>query len=225
MDFLEYINSTAELGDPALMNNTFHWKFWTLIVVNLMALAYVRTAQPGYISVLFKTGIYNRQIYQNIQEDLRLNSFGSVMLTLASFNCTAIILSTLVSGAESRIIWLLLIAFTGVVIIKFVIIRLLGFIFESRDGLSEHWMNHLIYFQLVAVILTPVLALTHFLAQSVQGALFYGFAFFLVTAILVSEAQSIIRALRQRVSIVYIILYLCALELIPLIVLIRVLVR
>ena len=105
------------------------------------------------------------------------------------------------------------------------IIRLLGFIFESRDGLSEHWMNHLIYFQLVAVILTPVLALTHFLAQSVQGALFYGFAFFLVTAILVREAQSIIRALRQRVSIVYIILYLCALELIPLIVLIRVLVR
>lgn len=179
MDFLEYLNSTAELGDPALISNSFHWKFWLLIIINLMTLAYVKTAQPGYLSILFRTGIYNRQIYQNIQEDLRLSSAGSVLLTLASFNCTAIILSTFVSSTESGIIWLLLIAFAGMVILKFIIIRLLGFIFETRDGLSEHWMNHLIYFQIVAVILTPVLALTHFMAQSVQGGLFYGFAFLL----------------------------------------------
>lgn len=225
MDFLEYLNSTAELGDPALVNNSFHWKFWLLIGINLITLAYVRTAQPGYLSILFRTGIYNRQIYQNIQEDLRLSSAGSVLLTLAAFNCFAIIISSLVFNTESGNIWLLLAAFAAVILGKFIFMRLLRFIFETRDGLSEHWMNHLIYFQIVAVILTPLLALTHFMAQSVQGELFYGFALFFALAILVREAQSVIRALRQRVSIVYIILYLCALELIPLIVLIRVLVR
>ncbi|MBI3136171.1 MAG: DUF4271 domain-containing protein [Bacteroidetes bacterium] len=225
MKFLDYFQTTNQLGHEQMVNVHFPWIFWILMAFNLVALAYVRTAHPGYITVLFRTGIYNRQLYQNVQEDLRLNSAGSVLLTMGYFNCFALIVSAIIPGAPASFTWIMVFVIAGVMVLKFLVIRLLGSITETREGLTEHWINHLIYFQIITLILTPALCFTQFLAQSVKEELILAMVIFIGILIFIREIQSFIRAIRQRIPVVYIILYLCTLELIPLVVLIRVLVR
>lgn len=225
MEFIEYIQGTSELGTQNVLNREFQWIFWSLMLFNLITLAYVRTVHPGYITVLVRTGIYNRQLYQNIQEDLRLSSAGSVMLTLGYLNCFVLLAKTFIPYAPDSVIWILLPAAGVVLLAKCCLIRFLGFLTESREGLMEHWTNHLIYFQIITLVLTPLLCLTHFAPQTIQPLISFSIGIFVLCMILLREIQSLIRALKQRVPIVYIILYLCTLELIPLIVLIKVLVR
>lgn len=225
MKFIEYLQNTTVLGQEQAVQGTFHWVFWILMAFNLMALAFVRTVYPGYMTVLLRTGIYNRQLYQNVQEDLRLNSAGSVLLTLGYFNCFALVSASLVPQADLSLTWIFLGLAAGVMLIKFLLIRMIRFVTETQEGLTEHWINHLVYFQIITLVLTPVLCLTHFMAQTVQKEVALVLGAFIVLVIFVREIQSFMRAIRQRVSIVYIILYLCTLELIPLVVLIRVLVR
>lgn len=225
MEFIEYIQSTSQLGPEHALNQGFDWIFWSLMLFNVIALAYVRTALPGYITVLIRTGVYNRQLYQNVQETLRLNSAGSVFLTLGYLNCFAVLVQTFIPNSPASMIWILLGVGSIVFIIKFCLIRFLGFLTESREGLTEHWINHLIYFQIITLVLTPLLCLTHFAPQTVQPVIGITIASFMVIMILLRDIQSFMRAIRQRVLVVYIILYLCTLELIPLIVLIKVLIR
>ncbi|MBK6525065.1 MAG: DUF4271 domain-containing protein [Crocinitomicaceae bacterium] len=225
MEFIEYIQSTSQLGPEHSLNNGFDWIFWSLMLFNVIALAYVRTALPGYITILIRTGVYNRQLYQNVQEGLRLNSVGSVFLTLGYLNCFAVLVQTFIPDSPGSMIWILLATGGIVLLVKFSLIRFLGFLTEVREGLTEHWINHLIYFQIITLVLTPLLCLTHFAPQTVQPVIGITIASFMLIMILLREVQSFVRALRQRVPVVYIILYLCTLELIPLIVLIKVLVR
>lgn len=225
MKFLDYLQNTNQLGQEQLLDNGIQWIFWMLMTFNLVAIAFLRAAHPGYITVLFKTGIYNRQLYQNVQEELRLNSSGSVLLTLGYFNCFAIIATSLIPSVSTSFTWIMILVAAGIFITKFLLMRTLGFITETREGLTEHWINHLIYFQIIALILTPVLCLTHFMAQTIQKDLAMGMVIFMISLIFVREIQSFMRAIRQRIAIVYIILYLCTLELIPVIILIRVLSR
>lgn len=225
MEFIEYLQSTKELGSEQTINSGFDWIFWSLILFNFLAIAYVRSVNPGYLSILIRTGAYNRQLYQNVQEDLRLNSPGSVLLTLGYLNCFALLTRTFIPNPPDKLIWILLAAGSLLLLVKFCLIRFLGFLTEVREGLTEHWINHLIYFQIISLIVSPLLCLTHFAPQSVQPLISLTLGCFVAAIILLREIQSFIRAIRQRVPIVYIILYLCTLELIPLIVLIKVLIR
>lgn len=225
MEFIEYIQSTSQIGSEQNLNQRFEWIFWSLMLFNFIALAYVRTAYPGYITVLVRTGIYNRQLYQNVQEDLRLNSAGSIFLTLGYLNCFVLLARTFIPSSPDSIIWILLLTAGLVLLLKFSIIRFLGFLTQTREGLTEHWINHLIYFQIITLVLTPFLCITHFAPQTVQPIISLSIGLFVVLMILTREIQSFMRAIRQRIPIVYIILYLCTLELIPLVVLIKVLVR
>lgn len=224
MDFLEYIQSTAEIGSNSPITSRFQWGFWVLIAFNLAALAYVRTVSPAYLSILFRTGVYNRQLYQNVQEDLRLGGAGSILLTLSYFNCFALVVTGIINQFSYSAVWLFLGLTAAVFVIKYVLIAAVRVLTETRDGISEHWINHLIYFQIIALVLTPVLALTHFLSPELQFSVFLGAAGFIAFLIVWRDFQSFMRASRLRLPLIYIILYLCTLELIPLVVLIRVLV-
>ena len=192
---------------------------------NLVTIAFLRAAHPGYITVLFRTGVYNRQLYQNVQEELRLNSAGSVLLTVSYFNCFAVIATSLIPSVSTSFTWIMILVAAGILVTKFLLMRILGFITETREGLTEHWINHLVYFRIVALILTPVLCLTHFMAQTIQKDIAAWMLIFMSLLIFVREIQSFMRAIRQRISVVYIILYLCTLELIPVVILIQVLSR
>lgn len=225
MNEIEFIQNTNSTGVEQLIQTSFDWVFWSLMAFNVFAIAYIRTANRGYFSVLFKTGIYNRQLYQNTQEDLRLNGAGSILLTLSYFNCVAIVATYLIPGSEHWLTFVILAGIAAVVFLKYGLIKTLSFVSQTNEGTSEHWINHLIFFQITGVIMTPVLCFSHFSAQSVQNSTMLSLALLVCLMIFIREFQTFIRAIRLRVSPIYIILYLCTLEIIPLVVIIKALVK
>ena len=102
MNDIEFIQNTNTTGVEQLIQSPFDWVFWLLMTFNIFAIAYIRTANAGYFTILFRTGIYNRQLYQNTQEDLRLGGAGSVLLTISYFNCVAIVASSFVSTSNKQ---------------------------------------------------------------------------------------------------------------------------
>jgi len=225
MNEIEFIQNTNSTGASQLIKSSFDWVFWLLITFNVFAIAYIRTTSPVYFNVLFKTGIYNRQLYQNTQDNLRLGGFGSILLTISYFNCLAIVATALIPNASK---WLPLIILVGIVVIVFLkygLIKTLSFVSQTNEGTSEHWINHLIFFQITGILMTPVLCFTHFSSQTIQYNTIIALAILICAMIVIRELQSFIRAIKLRVSLVYIILYLCTLEIIPLVVIIKALVK
>lgn len=225
MNFIEYIQSTVVIGNENFVNQQLEWLFWILIGFNVVVLAIVRTTQPGYLAVLFRTGFYNRQIYQNTQELLRLNSIGSYLLVLAYIvSITLLVVSFL--PFHSNVFTLTILGGSVIyVLLKYLAIKSIAFVSEISDGLTEHWWNHLIFFQITALVITPLMVFTHYLDATIQPYIHYSLAFLVMIIVLIREYQSILRSFQQRLPIIYIILYLCTLELIPLVVFIKVLIR
>jgi hypothetical protein len=225
VDFFDFFQATNELGEGKALPPSFNWVFWTLIGFNIFALAYVRTVHGYYIRVLFRTGLYNRQLYYNTQEDLRLGGGGSVLLTISYFNCVALVVCALLPGSP---VWLPFVALgiiAGVILLKYGLMKMTSYITQTREGINEHWMNHLIFFQVCGILLTPVLCFTHFSAQTVQNDIMLGLAGLIGLMIFFREIQTFLRVTRLRIPMYYIILYLCTLEIIPLVVIIKALVN
>ncbi|UKN03635.1 DUF4271 domain-containing protein [Paracrocinitomix mangrovi] len=207
-------------GDPLHIN--YEVIFWICMAINLLFIAIAKTLNQQYISLLFNTAIYNRYLIQNTQEELKLNSTSSILLTITYFLNLAALSSYQLAFGYNEVILYFVGTLLAASLIKWLVMWILIFVTENRSGISEHIMNHFIFYQLGGIILTPILILSHFFNENIHETIVLACLIFAGFLILFREAQSILRALKARISILYIILYLCTLELVPLILIINV---
>lgn len=187
-----------------------------------MIFAFVRTVNPGYLRVLFSTAINNRQLVNNIREDLNLMRLSAILLNLTYFNALAIILWKAMDSKANVFILILAALLLFLALLKLIVIRVIAFLLNSKSALQEHILNHLIYFQIAGIILTPILLFTHYVPERYVNLTLTILLSLTGLFLVLREFQSLIRALQYKISIFYIILYLCTLELLPLAVGIRV---
>lgn len=219
MEIQEIIEHLGE-GDP--INHSFNYVFWLMMTFNLIAIALSKTLNPGYLITLFRAALSNRQLMNNVREDIDIWKTTSVLLNLAYFHCLAII-SWMILGIKDPIfIFYIAITLVGISILKLVGIRIISFITNSSNGTSEHLHNHFVFYQLGAVILTPILIFTHYVPASYVNIVLLIIASITSFLILVREFQSLTQAFQYKISIFYIILYLCTLEIMPILVGVRV---
>ncbi len=221
MDSFEIFQQAAELINPKEIERHVSYIFWSLIVLNLIAFALVRSRNPTYFKTIFTTAIFNRQLIQNTQEHIKLFDLGGVLLTLAYFNCFAILASDLISFNSDWITIVVLGIICAAILIKFIIIKIISYLAKTTDGTHEHILNHLVFFQLAAIVITPALIFTHFLPTEISEIVHLCLMGIILLLVFIREIQSFVRAIRIRVSFLYIILYLCTLELLPLILIIK----
>ena len=221
MEEFNWFNTTQEIGDTEVIDHNFGLVFWSLIVVNLICIAIVRTSSPTYLRTLFVTGIFNRQLLQNTQEDLRLFGPSAFLLNLVYLNCLAIVASFFIPGGISSYTFLLIGIASATVILKFGVMKLVMYLSKTREGVFEHHLNHLVYFQIAGIILTPLLIFTYYLPEDYSGLIALSLAILVAFFIFIREIQSLARAIRSRIAVLYIILYLCTLEILPLVLIIR----
>lgn len=220
----DIINASEEINQAIPIAETFNPFFWILMGFNLLCIAFIRTINPGYLRVLFDTALNNRHLLNNIRDDLNLRRASSILLNLTYFNCIAAIISFPGHNFPQYIILIFSGVFFISALIKLFAMQLISITANARNGIMEHTLNHLIFFQVAGVILTPLIIFTHYVSEDYANIVFLALSGLAVLFILVREFQSIIRAIQSKVSIFYIILYLCTLELLPLIVGIRVLI-
>ena len=210
------INSTYEnLGQTTFLNDSFEWSFWVFMIFNLVCFALVKSVQNGYFKSLFRTAIINRQLLQNVQEDLKLTKYYSYLLAFTYFTSFACILIHFISNSYSEFAIPILGGLLSITVLKWLVIWMISFVSKTNSGTTEHILNHAIFFQIGGLILTPILILTHFAPTIYQMAISIGLVAIIVLLILIREIQSLLRALKARIPALYIILYLCTLEMLP----------
>jgi hypothetical protein len=215
-DPIELFHTTSELGPAFNLPVQFETIFWILMSLNLVLIAISKTLNQNYFGVLLSTAVMNRQLLQKTQEELRLNSASSLLLTFTYFNCVAVLSAFLLSNGYGMFALIISGVLIGGVLIKWLVMWFVSFIGESRSGIAEHGMNHLVYYQVGGLILTPILILCHFFPEHTYHYVALVCLVFIGLLILVREFQSMARALKARVGVLYIILYLCTLEILPL---------
>jgi hypothetical protein len=208
------------IGVGTSLVRDYEFYFWILMGASLLCIAIAKTSNQYYFGSLFTTAIINRQLLQKTQEELKLNSTSSILLTLNYFLTTALLVVYIAQG-EYQVITLYI--FAGLLagtLFKWAGMWFLAHLTQNRQGIAEHGMNHLIYYQVGGLVIAPILFLSHFFPDNIYYVIVFGCLIFLVFLLLFREIQSIARALKARVAPLYIILYLCTLELMPLVLII-----
>jgi hypothetical protein len=127
--------------------------------------------------------------------------------------------------APTDFLWIAL-AIVGAYMIKIISTRLLGFVFEVREAAQEYVYNIVLFNKTVGLFLFPItlcLAYAHQIPQNwLVGAGIVSWSIVLLYRLL---RLSWIGLSVRGVSLFYIILYLCTLEILPFVVIVKVLVR
>lgn len=223
MTDFEFIQRAHELSASTARASDFQPYFWAMIAFNLFAIALIRANSSIYISSLFKTGIYTRLLIPVTQEDIRLHKPRGIILTIAYFFAVGILVSRIIQHTPELFGLAIALILFAVFKLKLIFMASVRVMSQSQFGVKEHMLYHLIYYQIGAIVLTPALLISEYLPADIQFIINYILIGFIGFIILLREFQTIIHAIKNRIAPIYIILYLCTLEILPLAIIIRVL--
>ena len=99
-------------------------------------------------------------------------------------------------------------------LLKLFLYKILGSVFSQREVTSELIFNMMLYNNVLGLILLPV-ATVHALVPGFGIASLFLVPGLIVLFYLMSIIRSVYFAIREGISIFYLILYLCALEILP----------
>ena len=199
--------------------------FWLFMLFNLIAFAIVRVKRERYFSLLFNSATQNRQLVQNVQEEFKQNNLSSILLTATYFTSLSALMSFFLSKSFNEFAAILLVLLIALFLIKGLAMFSLVFVAQSRSGIYEHFYNHLVFYQIGGVVMTIVLIFIHFIPLDYQNIASITLVSFVLLLLFLRELLSLFRALKGRVPPLYIILYLCTLELLPAVLLAHLLVN
>lgn len=203
---------------------------WVFIVVVACFLLFAN-AQYGYfrrMQQIFKAFFANR-FFNQLSRDVGLFGervsiflFSSYLLGFSLFIYQAFTFFNPGVGNEWVDFLLFLKILGGVFLfylLKFMLFNMIGFIFRSKNEASDYLLNIYIYGQIAGIVLLPLILLVSY----VHSVLFIYIGSALISLLYVYRLYrgvSIITS-NVKVSIYYIFLYLCTLEILPFIVLIK----
>jgi hypothetical protein len=122
-------------------------------------------------------------------------------------------------------LWIALTIF-GVYVVKIISTRMLGFVFEVKEAAREYAYNIVLFNKTVGLLLFPVTLLLAY-ARQIPSSWLIGLGLGLWGLVLLYRLLrlSFIGFSVRGVSIFYIILYLCTLEILPVLVIIKLLIK
>jgi hypothetical protein len=215
------IEPISNLGEGIALTSGMDSVFWFLMGFNLVVIAIVQTLHPHHIKDLFIV-TFSKSANNNL---LDLGRFTSVLLNFTYLTCLGVIASNYSNQSDELILLLILVGILGVLFVKLLFIRFLASLTNTKKGFLDHINNHFIFFQLGGIILTPVLLFTYSTPTKYADIVLIGILCLLAILILIREFKSILTALEYKISILYIILYLCTLEILPLVIGVRVFIQ
>lgn len=199
------------------------WMFAVLIGV-LVALAVVKYSYPRRMLRLAQALVRVRILFQLMRENMVLSHRTAVTLYLTFAVSSGLLLFIAAKAFNWPIytlmdFWLFPVSVGLVAVVylwKIVTVRLVQVLFGGNGGLSEYLNYSFVMNALLGVLWLPaILVTTVTLTKVAQGAIWVAAGIFAL-AWFIRMIQGIQFALKQGVFLVYIILYLCALEILPL---------
>ncbi len=109
-------------------------------------------------------------------------------------------------------------ALSGIYIIKWLLFNVLDFIFKTKKAFSSYINTIFLYNKIYGIVLIPIISLIPFVEPHITKWLFLTSFILLLINYLARILRGLKIALINKVSILYLILYLCTLEIFPLLI-------
>ncbi|HWS01536.1 MAG TPA: DUF4271 domain-containing protein [Prolixibacteraceae bacterium] len=214
-------------GKP-VKKDTQDWTFF-LIIFGWIIFASLRFGFSKYVVQVFQSAfnysassrLYRERGYSSNFGMFRLNLIFFLFLPLPVF---LIAKDNGVSLGGSSGIEFYLIVFAVVnayFMLKILLYKILGSVFSQRETTGELVFNMMLYHNVLGLILLPV-ATIHYMVPAFGLVSLFMVPGFIAIFYLMSLSRSIYFALREGISIFYLILYLCALEILPILLVVKV---
>lgn len=203
--------------------NQLEFLFWPL-VLSLIIIGLVRFSSPKNFLYLFKIAGNNVHLHLYLREGFNINGISSLILQFNYFLVMGVITYSIFNYYQQPLetnYLALLICFTApfvFYVFKYISIRLFSFLTDSPQGFFEYIANYKVFFQLQGILLLPMGILLIFSGIESQKYLVLIILGLICLFSLVRTVLSILYALRYGFSFMYIFLYLCTLEILPLVV-------
>jgi len=238
-----FLNTGKELFEIFIQpNKTLHqgvkidhweniWQFGFLLAV-LLLLAILRSGFSNRMNQFITAILATRQLRQLMREEGFLyHPFSILLLLNAGIVYSLIIYKILlfynwysVTGSGFQFFILLLTIVLLILFSKIMVLRLMEFITDTDLGQRENRYTWVLFHQLGGMVLLPIAAIMIFgKAFWVQPGIILCATFFIIFLIF-RIGKGFLLASGNKVYFLHLFLYLCALEIIPLIVLLKVLV-
>jgi hypothetical protein len=205
---------------------------WQIIILlgSVLLLAFVKAFSNNRFNQGVKA-LFNYTVAQEITREEKVffhrsNVFFTIIhlltLSLFVFQLKDLIYSSLIEVDKFSLFLLILTFFTGMYLVKYIFTRILFFVFNDVSTAPEYIFNVSLYNNLLGSFLIPVLCITYFTALPFQFVLLY----LAIPLLLIIFVFRLFRLLKigqiKGVSYFYIIVYICSLEILPLVVLFRI---
>ncbi len=209
------------VGKPVVVHNQ-DWSLGVILIL-WMIFASVRVGFPQYLGQIFvsvvnfgaATRLFRQRGYKTIFGAIRLDFIFHLILPLAAFQIARYYKMD-VGGYPAIILFLgLLLIINGYFFIKILLYRLVGSIAMLKEQTEESVFNIRLYYKVLGLVLLPIvtiheiLTVTNFITVWVMAGLF-------VIMYITTVIRSFYLGYQKDISIFYLILYLCTLEILPL---------
>lgn len=233
-DFVSlFQDSTNERFSGELINHSENiWQF-SLLLSSIIILALVRGLYGNRMSMFWEAVLIPRHLKQIMREE----SFLLHPFSLLLFFNTVVIYSlisykTLVyfnwansTGSGFQLYLTLFSVVFTLLFSKVIILRLMEFLTDTDQGQKENRYSWLLYHQFVGLLLILPTGVILFGQEAFVYPVLLLIYFLIIISLVFRIGKAIILAIGNNVYVLHLFLYLCALEIIPLIVLIKVLVN
>lgn len=192
--------------------NSFDYFTWTIILISCLLIIISKFSNSNIINQLVKNIFTSKQDYKKSKglHNILLNI--NFVLILSLFTNRLFEMNNLKSDWLSFLYWNA--GIFMVIGLKMIIIYIIDIIFKRQDHF--HIFHHLNFYKLSGIILLPLYVFTFFVPETYKSLAFIFCISIILIFLVLREIKSFFNALSHRISLLYIILYLCTLEILPL---------
>ena len=212
-EFME--NTTTE----ALMNEWIFFYLLFLLVAYLVARIFLGTLFSSTVAAAFRysnaVSMFNDNSLLQRQRDNVLYSFyflsiGLFIMKLTEFfNVEILSLNPLQLSLTASLFLAVIFGF------RILVGRMIGHIFYARKLFAEYLYHGFEYNKLMGIVMLPMLLLMAFTSPGVMKYLLFGSIMLLIIVLMAKIWRLLLFSLRNRVLNIYLFFYLCALEIVP----------
>ncbi|MEZ4938138.1 MAG: DUF4271 domain-containing protein [Crocinitomicaceae bacterium] len=213
------------VGLPRVVNH-LEVLFWPL-VFTMILLALVRFRSPKTFVSIFRIAMNNAHMHLHLREGFNVNGIASYLLQFNYFVVIGVLGYCIydIFSFSKEINWIILfVCLTAPLfffLIKIFLVRFFAFLVETNQGFFEYLTNYKIFFQLQGILLLPfAVGLVFSDSQTQYYLALITISLFTFLGIF-RTALSFLYAIRYGFSVLYIFLYLCTLEILPLVVIFK----
>jgi len=210
------------------------WIPWLILLALSFSLAYIRYTDQKRFGLIIKSHFNGIVFREAVREETLFSSVTSRLLLLNSVFVGALLIGAIISfytaslPSTTQLLYLIG-AIAGYQVVKWILSSIVGWLGEVRSVQGDYKARNIFYVQTAGIFLLPFVVGYYFFPSYFQNIPLKAISIWLGIGMItvlyfIKLAQTVMQTTTIKISWYYIILYLCTLEILPLVVLFRLLV-